>query len=313
MPTKQRILPTYITIITMLLMTMSSCSSENKHANPTTHSENDTKQNDSTFVRSDSINIKSSSTQLTSEFTDTTKVILNDCLNHSINNQISNGYPLGFLNGDIRTPQVKEDSFKKNIKIFDAPQGSEIETLLLTRYNGIGGAYILTDTEASNKKINYLDADLYFGVGYKNEFKFLKYYELKNNFIKVHFSKDKTGWINYEDVCLYLKPTRFIEDICTAGGYLLYGYDSYRVRNKPSLSGDIILKLDKRKHVITKFTEIKGNWAYAIIYETKVTLDGIYAIDEVIKRSTGNIYEGWIRVVDENGQIKDIDWNRTGC
>jgi len=208
-------------------------------------------------------------------------------------------YPLGFLDGEHYS---RSETNMSIINTYSQPEGELIGEAELKFRRGLGLAYQLY-----LKEHDYTNTE-YFLTGYKNEFHFIHYYAISNGYIKIYARTIDGGvWIKGSDIEGKLTPTTFIEDITKYSTWQIYGYDNYRLRSAPSLKGEIIITLDVKKHVIKTFTgKIKGSWAEAVIYEIQTPLWDCYDTERLNKVWTKKKWKGWIKIVDDAGQINDI-------
>lgn len=215
------------------------------------------------------------------------------------------GYPYGPLLG----LQVVFDREKvEMIPVYDAPGGKKVSQLKLFFRGEVEAGLVLQPEGVDFSDYEATNNSQYYKTGYDFELIYLNYYAIKAGFVQILAKDHENYWVAYKDIAEHFRPIRFIEDIITRNGWQLFGYNNYRLRKAPNLEGEIILKLDERKHVIKKFTQIEGNWAEALVYETKIPMDGCYSDEDLENSWTGVSYTGWIRVVDENGQVSDINF-----
>ena len=217
-------------------------------------------------------------------------------------------YPIGFL-GSKENPDTKLD---KRIPIYNSPNGNSIGDMRLYYHNRAGSSNysLLPDNEDYNELFRSVKPD-YFQTGYQGTDIFLNYYSLEENYVKVLSNTEKSHWIRLKDIENYLVPTTFAEDIGKAKTWQLYGYSNKLLRKSGSKDSEVLLKLDESKHVIKEFTKVEGNWGYAIVEEVKEVLDWCYTDEELKQAMTGNSFEGWIQIVDENGQVGKLNYARS--
>jgi hypothetical protein len=200
----------------------------------------------------------------------------------------------------------KPDAEKVELPLYDAPKGKQIGALPIWIAGSEGSDLLPFEINGNEIDMNSQDVFL---TGYKGEISRLKYYESDGDWVRVLVRSHgkgvwfKTGKKDY----VTLTTISFIEDIIQYDGYLLYGYDGYRLRKNPFVGDNIIITLNKRHHVVKKFTgKVKGSWAEAVIYETKEPMDGCYNDTDLNAKWTGRKWTGWIKVVDDRGLPKDI-------
>jgi len=220
----------------------------------------------------------------------------------AINSVCFGQYPLGYLDGEY----YSNDTIEKHVNLFDKPGGTPVGKATIKTVRRQGGYYMI------RPEIDTLTWEVvkeeYRQYGYKGEFYFITYYEIKDDYINILQQTINAGlWLNKTAIDSFFKPTTFIEDITRYSLWQIYGYDQYRLRNTPSLKGDVLLTLDVEKHVIKGFTgKIKGSWAEVIIYEVDELIYDCYSEEEIKKHWTGKQWKGWIKVTDDHGQPNDI-------
>lgn len=215
------------------------------------------------------------------------------------------GFPYGFLGGR----QLVFDKDKvEMIPVYDAPSGKKVSQLKLFFRGQVEAGFVLQPEGVDFSDYEATKNQQYYKTGYDFELIYVNYYAVKEGFIKILAKDHESYWVDYRDIEEHFRPIRFIEDIAERNGWQVFGYENYRLRKAPGLHGEIIVKLSERKHVIKKFSRIEGNWAEALIYEIKAPLDECYSDEDLTAAMTGKTYTGWIRVVDENGQVSDINF-----
>lgn len=215
------------------------------------------------------------------------------------------GFPYGFLGGSqVVFNQEKVDT----IPIYDGPEGKIVSQLTLFFRGQVEGGLALQPEGVDFSDYEATKNQQYYKTGYDSELIYLNYYTIKNGFVQILAKDHNSYWLDYRDIEEYFKPIRFIEDITARNGWQVFGYENYRLREAPHLNGKIIVKLSESKHVIKKFSRIEGNWAEALIYEINKPLDDCYSDEDLNNAMTGKTYTGWIRVVDEYGQVSDINF-----
>ncbi len=221
----------------------------------------------------------------------------------------TNNYPLGFLDGQLFSyGKTVKDTIQ--ISLYSQANGSAVGKADLFLYKGVGSAHVIVPQRFKYENINRKSVD-FFETGYQGEFHFMKYYDEQDGFIKVLNSDGSGYWLSLEEIDPYLFPVTFAEDIIEHQTWEIYGYDQYRLRSAPALDSEVILNLLESKHVIAHFTgKISDYWGEVLIYELETKLEGCYTEEELEKAKTGKEFKGWIRVVDENGQVADIDYHR---
>lgn len=215
-------------------------------------------------------------------------------------------YPQGFLEAMVAgKPDQSQEIW---INVYNAPNGQKVNKLRVYYPEEEEAGWVLLPEKVAYRNLLESKSAQYFKTGYDYGIVYLKYYAINNGHLQILAEDHDNYWIKEQDIRGYFKPVRFIEDLAKRDTWQIYGYDNYRMRKSPGLDGEIIVKLSEQKHVIKKFTKIEGNWAEALVYETKKHMDECYGDEELNAAMTGISYRGWIRIVDENGQIKDIQY-----
>ena len=225
-----------------------------------------------------------------------------------LNVKESSIYPIGFLDGK-KNPDTNLDII---IPIYNAPNGDSIGQMRLYYHNRAGSSNysILPDKDDYKELFRSIKPD-YFQTGYQGTDIFLNYYSLKENYVQVLSNTEKSNWISLKDIEKYLLPTTFAQDIGKAKTWQLYGYTNKLLRKEGRKDSKVLLKLDESKHVIKEFTKVEGNWGYAIVEEVKEILEGCYTNEELKQVITDNSFEGWIQIVDDNGQVGKLNYARS--
>jgi len=48
----------------------------------------------------------------------------------------------------------------------------------------------------------------------------------------------------------------------------------------------------------------------ALVYEVRQQPEGCYSEEELLKVWTGNLYKGWLKVTDDNGQLDKLKYRK---
>lgn len=211
---------------------------------------------------------------------------------------------------------IKEDP-NKPIPVYNKPNGDQLNEIWLTVVHGLSSHYLLTPNNVDPQKIQQYDKSSdtkhiaqYYNLG-KGQV-VTKFYANQHGYVKILAEQFDNYWVKLADIDQYVKPTTYAEFIAQHTFFQIANYQNYRLRKGPSLQDDIIMQLNENKysnqsiHIITEFKQVKGSWAYAVVYEINEHIYDCYGKDEVLQRWTGNTYEGWIKLVDDDGQFKDI-------
>jgi hypothetical protein len=214
-------------------------------------------------------------------------------------------YPQGFI--EFTTFDVQDTL----ITMYNKPSGDSIGAVKLEKIKNMD-IYVKLEPVGYMDKIETL-SDEYFITGYQGGILHLHYYKKHDNYCQIFARTKEDGfWINFKDIEEVAKTTRFIEELTEHDSWQIHGYHNYNLRTGPSVNAQVIVNLHYEKHVIKGFTgKIQGSWAEAIIYEVKEPMYGCYSDEQLEKKRSGKKYKGWIKIVDDNGQIKDIDFYRS--
>lgn len=147
------------------------------------------------------------------------------------------------------------------------------------------------------------------GVIYDDR-RYLKYYERADDFVRVlSHNGEKQRWLKLTACSPPLQTVTWIEDIVErGGGYLLYGYNNYRLRSAPHADAPVLIRIEaETRHVISHFTgKITGAWAEAVVVEIRGHLGDCWGDDDLAAVKTGRSWTGWIKVVGDNGLKGEI-------
>lgn len=232
-------------------------------------------------------------------------ILITNC--DAIGSELAEGFLIGPESQAYLEHVRKEpySGYTQEIPLLDSPNGKKFGTLHIQ----LAGhdVYVSTLT-IDGQKIKLSETDIEM-EGSKTMKQYLKYWEQTNGFVRVlEDSYDKDIWIDLvNNPGLTWQPLTYAESITRCDKWTIEGYHGYRLKKAPSLSSDIIIILDKDKHIIKSFTKkIKGSWAEAIIYETTEPMFGMYFDKDLDEKWTGNKWTGWIMILDQHGMPKDI-------
>lgn len=209
--------------------------------------------------------------------------------------------PMGLL-----FPTLNSDSTGLDFPFYDAPSGNVV-------------GFVRVDTSAYD--MGYL-SPLFYSIEQNDtlaletaywdlrsrryEERFLAFYGRSGDFVNILARTQPGGyWMRVDG----LEVTPLIDQIIQYSGYLVHGYNAYRLRDTPSIEGRILIKLDEKRHGVQRFTGKTSNgWAEAVVVEIDRSngevLEDCYNLSdfEVVETWTG-----WIKVVDDAGRKVDID------
>ena len=109
-------------------------------------------------------------------------------------------------------------------------------------------------------------------------------------------------WVRQDQLKGIFKNATFLTKFVKGTPCKLVGYNNYRIRIRPDLTGSIVLKLKEDSHIIESYTgKTAGNWVEIIVREVSERTECCQEITE-----EAPTYQGWIRILTKEGKIGDI-------
>jgi len=216
-------------------------------------------------------------------------------------------YAIGFLDGDFGKKQynIKIDTL---IPLYDSPGGKPVRRCRLFKRNQASKVLLLLPEGLDYETLQNDSHEHYFRTGHQGEFQFMKYYSIKNRFVEVLKEKGRSYWIDFRDLTYSMRAVTFTKYIARKTTWQLYDYDGLDLRSRYYPQSQLVVQLSEKQHVIKKFINVRENWAEAIIYEVRQQPEGCYSEDELLDVWTGNVYKGWLKITDDNGQLNMLKY-----
>lgn len=93
--------------------------------------------------------------------------------------------------------------------------------------------------------------------------------------------------------------------------YMYHRYGGIGLYSEPDMSSQALLRLDEGMHRVKHFTgRTEGAWAEVVMYEMKdpgLVFIPCYSEARMIEHWTGEQWTGWVRVLDEHGQVEHFE------
>ncbi len=81
------------------------------------------------------------------------------------------------------------------------------------------------------------------------------------------------------------------------------GYDGFHLRTEPSFKSKVVIRLDRRWHIIKYGTgRTEGKWAEVLVEEILGGLEGCYSFEELKPYLTGKVATGWLKILSESSE-----------
>ncbi len=214
------------------------------------------------------------------------------------------------INTDINT---NWDGFHdSNLLLLDQPNGNIIGEIHLSGY-GYSPSLEFPSLKIANALVNRSEI----WSSYKANT--IKYYEITDGYARVLANTvDGGAWLKLKHffpsknltVKLIYKPwsARLKNSL-----WRISGYHNYRLREKPSKKGKILVYLNENRHIVSHGTgNVQGHWSEVVVLEvmpfrvSDLNDPCHTSLSEIKDHLTGNQWKGWLKVLGDNGEPKDI-------
>ena len=216
---------------------------------------------------------------------------------------------LGFVK-----PNVSEYQDIQSFPLYSEPGGEQAGAVQLIFHKATGSQYMQAVLLEKGDSLRLdINADMFH---INRETSMMKFYSRQQDAagqegyarVLMH-STDKPLWLKLKQ----FKSVNWMDQLMQFSGYLVYGYENYRLRANPSTNAPILVKLSEKRHSIKSFTgRTSGSWAEIVVIEGTLQdgneLKECYNLNNIIVKRE---YTGWLKIVDDQGQYKDIKYSHS--
>lgn len=161
-------------------------------------------------------------------------------------------YPIGYL-----APVYEStDRVDRGIPLFDRPHGLVVGQARLWMKSENDSTCELDPETVLGVPVNVTEIDRY-DAGYHHGVAFPMYYAQREGFVRILVNSISGGvWVRQSDIAVSFKSTTWMEDL-TQNAAMLSGYDGFLMREEPSPTAGVILRLNREKHLIQEARETR--------------------------------------------------------